>query len=111
MNLHNIRLLYYTVLKVVSMNFCHPDAQISSQYVQTYQVSTDAAMVHTVSRFYVSRPPARFHPDHIQEFLAKRKKKSEGWKCAVRFSLLPDRLKHRPQTSFSSFSECLTDPF
>ncbi|KAG8013986.1 Zinc finger and BTB domain-containing protein 41 [Nibea albiflora] len=25
----------------------------------------------------------RFHPDHIQEFLTKRKRKSEGWKCAV----------------------------
>ncbi|XP_071348349.1 zinc finger and BTB domain-containing protein 41 isoform X2 [Trachinotus anak] len=25
----------------------------------------------------------RFHPDHIQEFLTKRKKKSEGWKCAI----------------------------
>uniref|UniRef100_A0A673AG06 Zinc finger and BTB domain containing 41 n=1 Tax=Sphaeramia orbicularis TaxID=375764 RepID=A0A673AG06_9TELE len=25
----------------------------------------------------------RFHPDHIQEFLAKRKRKSEGWKCAI----------------------------
>ncbi|KAJ8011231.1 hypothetical protein DPEC_G00056010 [Dallia pectoralis] len=25
----------------------------------------------------------RFHPDHIQEFLAMRKKKSEGWKCDV----------------------------
>lgn len=28
--------------------------------------------------------PSRFHPDNIQEFLAKRKRKSEGWKCAVR---------------------------
>ncbi|XP_026168839.1 zinc finger and BTB domain-containing protein 41 [Mastacembelus armatus] len=25
----------------------------------------------------------RFHPDHIQEFLSKRKRKSEGWKCAT----------------------------
>ncbi|XP_035489400.2 zinc finger and BTB domain-containing protein 41 [Scophthalmus maximus] len=25
----------------------------------------------------------RFHPDNIQEFLAKRKRKSEGWKCAI----------------------------
>ncbi|XP_044075964.1 zinc finger and BTB domain-containing protein 41 [Siniperca chuatsi] len=25
----------------------------------------------------------RFHPDHIQEFLTKRKRKSEGWKCAI----------------------------
>ncbi|CAN9503148.1 unnamed protein product [Ophioblennius macclurei] len=25
----------------------------------------------------------RFHPDHIQEFLSKRKRKSEGWKCAI----------------------------
>ncbi|XP_068604601.1 zinc finger and BTB domain-containing protein 41 [Brachionichthys hirsutus] len=25
----------------------------------------------------------RFHPEHIQEFLAKRKRKSEGWKCAI----------------------------
>ncbi|XP_071773794.2 zinc finger and BTB domain-containing protein 41 [Centroberyx gerrardi] len=25
----------------------------------------------------------RFHPDHIQEFLTMRKRKSEGWKCAI----------------------------
>ncbi|XP_037643539.1 zinc finger and BTB domain-containing protein 41 [Sebastes umbrosus] len=25
----------------------------------------------------------RFHPDHIQEFLTKKKRKSEGWKCAI----------------------------
>ncbi|XP_053294456.1 zinc finger and BTB domain-containing protein 41 [Pleuronectes platessa] len=25
----------------------------------------------------------RFHPDNIQEFLTKRKRKSEGWKCAI----------------------------
>ncbi|XP_077955259.1 zinc finger and BTB domain-containing protein 41 isoform X2 [Gasterosteus aculeatus] len=25
----------------------------------------------------------RFHPDHVQEFLTKRKRKSEGWKCAI----------------------------
>ncbi|XP_010900300.2 zinc finger and BTB domain-containing protein 41 isoform X2 [Esox lucius] len=25
----------------------------------------------------------RFHPDHIQEFLAMRKKKSDGWKCDI----------------------------
>ncbi|KAM3604978.1 uncharacterized protein V6R79_018974 [Siganus canaliculatus] len=25
----------------------------------------------------------RFHPDHIQEFVTKRKRKSEGWKCAI----------------------------
>ncbi|XP_018532766.1 zinc finger and BTB domain-containing protein 41 [Lates calcarifer] len=25
----------------------------------------------------------RFHPDHIQEFLTKRKRKTEGWKCAI----------------------------
>ncbi|KAM7379009.1 hypothetical protein PAMP_004589 [Pampus punctatissimus] len=25
----------------------------------------------------------RFHPEHIQEFLTKRKRKSEGWKCAI----------------------------
>ncbi|XP_047444487.1 zinc finger and BTB domain-containing protein 41 [Mugil cephalus] len=25
----------------------------------------------------------RFHPDHVQEFLTKKKRKSEGWKCAV----------------------------
>lgn len=30
----------------------------------------------------------RFHPDHIQEFLAMRKKKSEGWKCDVSFDLI-----------------------
>lgn len=28
--------------------------------------------------------PARFHPEHVQEFLTKRKKKSDGWKCGVR---------------------------
>lgn len=32
--------------------------------------------------------PARFHPDHIQEFLAKKKRKSEGWKCVVRLVLV-----------------------
>ncbi|KAM9844536.1 zinc finger and BTB domain-containing protein 41 [Aulostomus maculatus] len=25
----------------------------------------------------------RFHPEHIQEFITKRKRKSEGWKCAI----------------------------
>ncbi|XP_054452674.1 zinc finger and BTB domain-containing protein 41 [Anoplopoma fimbria] len=25
----------------------------------------------------------RFHPDNIQEFLTKKKRKSEGWKCAI----------------------------
>ncbi|XP_041967436.1 zinc finger and BTB domain-containing protein 41 [Alosa sapidissima] len=25
----------------------------------------------------------RFHPDHIQEFMTMRKKKSEGWKCDI----------------------------
>lgn len=25
----------------------------------------------------------RFHPDHLQEFLTQKKKKSEGWKCDV----------------------------
>uniref|UniRef100_A0A3Q2X9T0 Zinc finger and BTB domain containing 41 n=1 Tax=Hippocampus comes TaxID=109280 RepID=A0A3Q2X9T0_HIPCM len=25
----------------------------------------------------------RFHPEHLQEFLSKRKKKSEGWKCPI----------------------------
>ncbi|CAB1317826.1 unnamed protein product [Coregonus sp. 'balchen'] len=25
----------------------------------------------------------KFHPDHIQEFLAMRKKKNEGWKCDI----------------------------
>lgn len=27
----------------------------------------------------------RFHPDHIQEFMTMRKRKSEGWKCDVSF--------------------------
>uniref|UniRef100_A0A7N6A339 Zinc finger and BTB domain-containing protein 41 n=1 Tax=Anabas testudineus TaxID=64144 RepID=A0A7N6A339_ANATE len=25
----------------------------------------------------------RFHPDHIQDFFTKRKRKSEGWKCTI----------------------------
>ncbi|XP_029309168.1 zinc finger and BTB domain-containing protein 41 [Cottoperca gobio] len=25
----------------------------------------------------------RFHPEHIQEFLTKKKRKNEGWKCAI----------------------------
>uniref|UniRef100_A0A673LH33 Zinc finger and BTB domain-containing protein 41 n=1 Tax=Sinocyclocheilus rhinocerous TaxID=307959 RepID=A0A673LH33_9TELE len=25
----------------------------------------------------------RFHPDHLQEFLTQKKKKSEGWKCDI----------------------------
>lgn len=40
--------------------------------------------------------PDRFHPDHIQEFLTKRKRKSEGWKCAVRIvHVLADDADHR----------------
>lgn len=31
--------------------------------------------------------PSRFHPDHIQDFFTKRKRKSEVWKCAVRTCL------------------------
>ncbi len=27
----------------------------------------------------------RFHPDHLQEFLSQKKKKSEGWKCDVSY--------------------------
>ncbi|XP_034559618.1 zinc finger and BTB domain-containing protein 41 [Notolabrus celidotus] len=39
----------------------------------------------------------RFHPDHIQEFLTKRKRKSEGWKCAIclkTFSRRPHLQEH-----------------
>uniref|UniRef100_A0A3Q3EXC2 Zinc finger and BTB domain-containing protein 41 n=1 Tax=Kryptolebias marmoratus TaxID=37003 RepID=A0A3Q3EXC2_KRYMA len=39
----------------------------------------------------------RFHPDHTQEFLATRKKKSEGWKCAIcskTFSRRPHLQEH-----------------
>ncbi|XP_030257455.1 zinc finger and BTB domain-containing protein 41 [Sparus aurata] len=39
----------------------------------------------------------RFHPDNIQEFLTKRKKKSEGWKCAIclkTFSRRPHLQEH-----------------
>ncbi|XP_061925550.1 zinc finger and BTB domain-containing protein 41 [Entelurus aequoreus] len=39
----------------------------------------------------------RFHPDHLQEFLSKRKKKSEGWKCAIcmkTFSRRPHLQEH-----------------
>ncbi|KAM9322408.1 zinc finger and BTB domain-containing protein 41 [Pholidichthys leucotaenia] len=33
----------------------------------------------------------RFHPDHIQEFLSKRKKKNEGWKCNICFKTFTRR--------------------
>ncbi|XP_007554937.1 zinc finger and BTB domain-containing protein 41 [Poecilia formosa] len=39
----------------------------------------------------------RFHPDHTQEFFAARKKKSEGWKCAIcskTFSRRPHLQEH-----------------
>uniref|UniRef100_UPI0037E7595E zinc finger and BTB domain-containing protein 41 n=1 Tax=Semicossyphus pulcher TaxID=241346 RepID=UPI0037E7595E len=39
----------------------------------------------------------RFHPDNIQEFLTKRKRKSEGWKCAIclkTFSRRPHLQEH-----------------
>ncbi|XP_033507304.1 zinc finger and BTB domain-containing protein 41 [Epinephelus lanceolatus] len=39
----------------------------------------------------------RLHPDHIQEFLTKRKRKSEGWKCAIclkTFSRRPHLQEH-----------------
>ncbi|CAM9320895.1 unnamed protein product [Lampetra planeri] len=35
------------------------------------------------SRKTLAKHVRRFHPDHIQEFLTKKKRKSEGWKCAV----------------------------
>lgn len=55
--------------------------------------------------------PVRFHPDHIQEFLTKRKRKTEGWKCAVRTSstfwifftfclMMQIDHKYRPEFSF-----------
>ncbi|KAM6919016.1 zinc finger and BTB domain-containing protein 41 [Xenentodon cancila] len=39
----------------------------------------------------------RFHPDHTQEFFTKRKRKSEGWKCAIcskMFSRRPHLQEH-----------------
>ncbi|KAA0718863.1 Zinc finger and BTB domain-containing protein 41 [Triplophysa tibetana] len=35
------------------------------------------------SRKTLGRHVKRFHPDHLQEFLTQKKKKSEGWKCDV----------------------------
>lgn len=35
----------------------------------------------------------RFHPDHLQEFLTQKKKKSDGWKCDV--SYLPCYLQNK----------------
>ncbi|XP_043079819.1 zinc finger and BTB domain-containing protein 41 [Puntigrus tetrazona] len=35
------------------------------------------------SRKTLSRHVKRFHPDHLQEFLSQKKKKSEGWKCDI----------------------------
>ncbi|TSL47734.1 Zinc finger and BTB domain-containing protein 41 [Bagarius yarrelli] len=35
------------------------------------------------SRKTLSKHVKRFHPDHMQEFLNMRKRKSEGWKCDI----------------------------
>uniref|UniRef100_A0A671KK63 Zinc finger and BTB domain-containing protein 41 n=1 Tax=Sinocyclocheilus anshuiensis TaxID=1608454 RepID=A0A671KK63_9TELE len=35
------------------------------------------------SKKTLSRHVKRFHPDHLQEFLTQKKKKSEGWKCDI----------------------------
>ncbi|KAK2860860.1 hypothetical protein Q7C36_005026 [Tachysurus vachellii] len=35
------------------------------------------------SRKTLSKHVKRFHPDHMQEFLSMRKRKSEGWKCDI----------------------------
>ncbi|XP_056600562.1 zinc finger and BTB domain-containing protein 41 [Triplophysa dalaica] len=35
------------------------------------------------SRKTLGRHVKRFHPDHLQEFLTQKKKKSDGWKCDV----------------------------
>uniref|UniRef100_H3CQU1 Zinc finger and BTB domain-containing protein 41 n=1 Tax=Tetraodon nigroviridis TaxID=99883 RepID=H3CQU1_TETNG len=35
------------------------------------------------SKKTLSKHVKRFHPEHVQEFLTKRKKKSEGWKCGI----------------------------
>ncbi|XP_062338092.1 zinc finger and BTB domain-containing protein 41 [Osmerus eperlanus] len=35
------------------------------------------------SRKTLSKHVRRFHPDHIQEFIIMRKRKSEGWKCDI----------------------------
>ncbi|XP_051253635.1 zinc finger and BTB domain-containing protein 41 isoform X2 [Dicentrarchus labrax] len=35
------------------------------------------------SKKTLARHVRRFHPDHIQEFFTKKKRKSEGWKCAI----------------------------
>lgn len=59
---------------------------------------------------------ARFHPDHIQEFLTKRKRKSEGWKCAVRITFghimliifyLIMQAENKPQISLKYDHECM----
>ncbi|XP_041658725.1 zinc finger and BTB domain-containing protein 41 [Cheilinus undulatus] len=45
----------------------------------------------------LTRHVRRFHPDNIQEFLTKRKRKSEGWKCAIclkTFSRRPHLQEH-----------------
>ncbi|XP_056913015.1 zinc finger and BTB domain-containing protein 41-like [Takifugu flavidus] len=35
------------------------------------------------SKKTLSKHVKRFHPEHVQEFLTKRKKKSDGWKCGI----------------------------
>ncbi|XP_030631454.1 zinc finger and BTB domain-containing protein 41 [Chanos chanos] len=35
------------------------------------------------SRKTLAKHVRRFHPDHVQEFLSLRKRKSEGWKCDI----------------------------
>nr|XP_055058949.1 zinc finger and BTB domain-containing protein 41 [Misgurnus anguillicaudatus] len=35
------------------------------------------------SRKTLGRHVKRFHPDHLQDFLTQKKKKSEGWKCDI----------------------------
>ncbi|XP_073705214.1 zinc finger and BTB domain-containing protein 41 [Garra rufa] len=35
------------------------------------------------SKKTLSRHVKRFHPDHLQEFLTQKKKKTEGWKCDI----------------------------
>ena len=45
----------------------------------------------------------RFHPDHIQEFLAMRRKKNDGWKCDVSFDLFYF-MKHNPKKENVSYN-------
>ncbi|KAI5103780.1 zinc finger and BTB domain-containing protein 41 isoform X1 [Silurus meridionalis] len=49
------------------------------------------------SKKTLSKHVKRFHPDHVQEFMSMRKKKSEGWKCDIchkSFTRRPHLVEH-----------------